>query len=145
MKFKIIYVLMNIVKIWKIHVYLNLTTTKQSTTKAFFLACTAVWLTSSQYEPSGSRPVSGVWDMASYWLCCRLWEWLVQIQIGEFLEFDGLWVGISPITKGHWQSPCTVLTASLPLGLCKGTVKECSVWGASVGGAGSRGEATMKS
>ena len=61
------------------------------------------------------------WDN---WLCCRLWGWLVQIQIGEFLDFDALWVGISTISKGQWQSPCTALTASLPLGLCKGTVKE---------------------
>ena len=31
-----------------------------------------------------------------------------------------------PFFKGHWQSPCTALTAGkgLPLGLCKGTVKE---------------------
>ena len=35
----------------------------------------------------------------------------------------------SPFLKGHWQSPCTAVTAGicLPLGLCQGTVKESAL------------------
>ena len=40
-----------------------------------------------------------------------------------------MWLmGIFTVFKGHWQSPCTALMAGkcLPLGLCKGTMKECT-------------------
>ena len=39
------------------------------------------------------------------------------------------------VFRGHWQSSCTALTAGLPLGLCKDTVKESSTlvtWAVSI-------------
>ena len=47
------------------------------------------------------------------------------------LHYDITWpVGIPTVFRPQWQSLCTALTAGkcLPLGLCKGTVKESICW-----------------
>ena len=66
--------------------------------------------------------------MISHWLFC--WLWLADLYIVQgiphiryIMGSRDQW-GFPPVFRPHWQSPCTALTTGLPLGLCKGTVKE---------------------
>ena len=74
------------------------------------------------------------WWLWHYHCADRIWlapfcDWLVYIDIGGNLICIGFWVSSNallvwlPFIKGHWQSPCTALTAGkcLPWGLCKET------------------------
>ena len=73
------------------------------------------------------------WDMRHCLHCCAAGHvigWSNYRHSISYTWHSGLMsqVKISTIYKGHWQSPCTALTAGkcLPLKLCKETVKESS-------------------
>ena len=77
-----------------------------------------------------NRTVSGVWDMASNWLASRFVTGYSKYSLGLLSAYCIMgsldqWE-FPPFFRAQWQPRCSSLTAGkcLPLGLCKGTVKD---------------------